>query len=214
MTMCMKCGRRQGGEYKGDPSACACGRGPESPERLWVLELGHGERAACLTEEEAATYETHVEDEDRVRPAEYVLASVAASRAVEAERARILASVVDALNAAYEEGRDEPDMTGFVLGALTDACGSTDADAERFRASKAKGAALRRERDALLAERDAVAREGWRACVLGVSIIRFWQAETKSRSGDQRGALALMNEAVALRDIFTAGDKAAGKGVG
>lgn len=153
MTMCMKCGRRQGGEYKGDPSACACGRGPESPERLWVLELGHGERAACLTEEEAATYETHVEDEDRVRPAEYVLASVAASRAVEAERARILASVVDALNAAYEEGRDEPDMTGFVLGALTDACGSTDADAERFRASKAKGAALRRERDALLAER-------------------------------------------------------------
>ena len=74
--------------------------------------------------------------------------------------------------------------------------------------------AVRRERDALLAERDAVAREGWRACVLGVSIIRFWQAETKSRSGDQRGALALMNEAVALRDIFTADDKAAGKGVG
>lgn len=74
--------------------------------------------------------------------------------------------------------------------------------------------ALRRERDALRLERDAVAREGWRACVLGVSIIRFWQAEAKSRSGDQRGALVLMNEAVALRDIFTAEDKAAGTGVG
>ncbi|MCH9837353.1 hypothetical protein K0U83_16945 [bacterium] len=77
----------------------------------------------------------------------------------------------------------------------------------------AKRKALR-DLDALRLERDAVAREGWRACVLGVSIIRFWQAEAKSRSGDQRGALVLMNEAVALRDIFTAEDKAAGTGVG
>ena len=91
------------------------------------------------------------------------------------------------------------------------------AEAEREAALRGEAhetTALRRERDALLAERDAVAREGWRACVLGVSIIRFWQAETKSRSGDQRGALVLMNEAVALRDIFTADDTAAGKGVG
>jgi len=203
----MKCGRRQGGEYKGDPSACACGRGPESPERLWVLELGHGERAACLTEEEAATYETHVEDEDRVRPAEYVLASVAASRAVEAERARILASVVDALNAAYEEGRDEPDMTGFVLGALTDACGSTDADAERFRASKAKGAALRRERDALRLALEKI-----------VALQPHEPAEGESRSsksewweGCKYGTQCGRYDA---SKIAKAGIEAAGKGVG
>jgi len=128
------------------------------------------------------------------------------------EHAAAFAEVSRIVGIAYEaDGRPVvPGPTDVVLAEVSEILVA----ANQSRELKSERDSVRRERDALRLERDAVAREGWRACVLGVSIIRFWQAETKSRSGDQRGALALMNEAVALRDIFTADDKAAGKGVG
>ena len=127
------------------------------------------------------------------------------------EEAPLLASVHQGWGAAKPQAYVREDDANA---EIAEARQAREEEGDLRREIEADRDAVRRERDALLAERDAVAREGWRACVLGVSIIRFWQAETKSRSGDQRGALALMNEAVALRDIFTADDKAAGKGVG
>lgn len=114
---------------------------PTNPERLWVLELGHGERAACLTEEEAAVYETHVEDEDRVRPAEYVLASVAAAE----KEAAVVQMHVDATN------------------------GSDAVWHAQLRKVVEDRDALRRERDALLSgefvQKVAAEREAFRAAL-------------------------------------------------
>lgn len=177
----------------------------ENPPRLWAFAVRGAIHAAP---EEAPLLASVHQGWGAAKPQAYVREDVAAQRE---------ASVLEgAMEGVAQSTRETFEELATALGlTIEDACDDSWITlCDRVKESVAETTALRRERDALLAERDAVAREGWRACVLGVSIIRFWQAETKSRSGDQRGALALMNEAVALRDIFTADDTAAGKGVG
>lgn len=192
---------------------------PENPPKLWALTVRVGsprfsELQTFAHPDPADAREQHacVEDKDQVSPvAEYVLASTAA-----AEREA-------AVKAAREKFADLIEKADDLADDLVG----------RPRSSEVTEA-LRRERDALLVERDRLARLGWAAVTIirgmsHVSTARFYWGEDEAAKKDGDMASSMMNRALAEQEdrladlcdevskaVLEEDDKAAqaGKGVG